>query len=239
MMYLLKPNLFHATQHNLSMTTENCTKVLRRSNNLTNQYEVVAVLFHGSSLDLVIAYNPLHRSSCTAIGNMSMNGGHVLCVYDTHRCAITSTAPQRLHLRYDKLVYSPDGTYLAVLAVPSSKEDTCTTAHAQIHSVLIYKSPALSVLRQLYTHDLARSEVNLLPTFNHFPLFSKVGDFLALGGTSESSECVVDIYCVPVQISLQNICRIVLNRAMTSYQISRLSVKEDLKDYLAYKPLYE
>ena len=232
MTYLLKPNLQYSTEHNLSTASENCTRVLQHSRDIPHHYDVVSTLFHGVSEELVVVFSPQYRSSCIAVGNLLTNDGYVICVYDLKQNVIKSKILQQLPHKCHKLVYSPDGAYLAVLVTQS------VNGFLFPHKVIVYDSNTLSALCDLYNYKSTLDEPMLSPAINYFPEFSKTGEFLSLAGVGKLDGTVeVIVFSAPVSLTLQNLCRVLLNGMLTSEEISGLSINDDLKDYLTYKPI--
>ncbi len=185
----------------------------------------------------VFAFDPRHNWKRIVVGYQYAS---VIRAYDLQQRKIVAENNSHGSLRQqtENLVYSPDGCFIASLVASIDIQRT----RIYVHSILVYCSNSLDVLKSLDYHGPAL-QVSLFPACM-FPIFSTSGRFLAIPTHSENTysditSCDVEVLPVPPQLHLQSLCRTVILIHTKPYHIDWLPLPTSLKNYLHFKPFLE
>ena len=201
----------------------------------------VLVPFNG--MNWVIAFDPRYGNSRIACGNRqaSHTGSDVIRVYDLSGNGdlsepIGSSAVGCLQTTQN-LAFSPDGRFIASLASTVDRKWLF-----QVKAILVYNSDTLGIFHAVDIPWANTDSVEPMPS-TVFPLFSMNGRYLAYyretvnddgGETVVPSQ--VTVLAVPVDINLQNLCRLTLRRHLNPASVLRLPLPNKLKHFLQYRP---
>ncbi len=111
----------------------------------SGDFELVGELFKETALDLIITFDPRHKNSQVAIGNITKRGQHVLCLYSLKSRKIVQKTYGPQYQRTQNLVFTQDGDYLAALLVTYTLGEQChAKAGRKIFLVIVIPSQAKS-----------------------------------------------------------------------------------------------
>jgi len=231
--FILKPNAMYVLNFSRGTDYKNVMKVVSCKG---EHCPIIKNLFEGCAVRPFIAFDPRYRSRRLAIANYVRRGRDVVCIYDIEDEEVVVESETNTYQTTHNIVFSPDGTLLSSLVLGRSVKDGLFN----FPRVLIYSSDALTVLHMIRTTYLA--EVPTLCPAALFPIFSETGTHLAVAwgeqGTFYQQVAGVDVYQVPIQLSLQNMCRLELRKYFDGQDVERLPLPTKLKQYLRFQPSY-
>ena len=227
------------------------------------------ILF-GESETIVYAFDPRYQWRRLAIGYqgdkaeiqlINIATDEMLCRSDAGSRGNGLITAQTLQ-RTEKLVYSPDGRFLASLVSKISFVSDSLVTMA-IAGVLVYNSNNLDVIHAVSVHEgaphlgLSSFENGLrIKAYKALliPEFSLNGRYLAIprvksdlspnnshdDGSRFDSDFIIDVYSVPTILRLTELCRAVICLHMSKGAVDQLpALPLKLKSFLNFRPMYK
>lgn len=230
---LFKPNLLYSLKYRVQQV-DDVLKVLSPAKQ-NRVYCVAQELFRDAAMDLILAFDPRYKHTRVAVANIQRRNQHVLCIYclKSQKMLKKSSGPQ--YQRVQNLSFSPDGEFLATLLVTYSVGPNLYPQKYNFIATKIYDANTLQLLHQI--QSFGTSAVSSLIPGAIFPIFSRLGEMLALGSGTGSCINQVDIFGMPPVLKLKHLCRQQIKTYLSDEEIVMLPVSEALRDYLTYRPL--
>lgn len=217
--YLLRPNFYWAFSRCADpftsfAVTKDIKLVSVYSGEVLQTIEDTAPLWHS------IAFDPSSGHSKIAIGNTE-NGVSLWSVTEKRWIAKSTSSPTGVS---HHLAYSPNAAVLASLGVRAPRRHLVQPIH-----VVLYSGVDLTVLHIVQAAIGATSHQHAAL----LPLFSSVGDYVALLGPA----LTVSVLKLPKDVSLKHLCRLAVRKFVREEEICKLRLPNALKLFLLFLPV--